>query len=100
MLTNCVRVRHAHNNEPFGVAFDFAMSTINHSCSPNAFMFLEDGSLRVRSLTRIKPGDEITISYIDPTIYVTKRLELIKLSHLFQCHCTYEPNTQNTNRMH
>ncbi|KAH8879015.1 hypothetical protein GQ53DRAFT_739381 [Thozetella sp. PMI_491] len=87
MLTNSTFVRQAHHSEPFGTAFDLLTSMINHSCAPNAFVFLEGRALRVRALAPIRPGDEITICYLDPTIHVSKRMELLKKDHFFDCCC-------------
>ncbi|KAK0741997.1 hypothetical protein B0T21DRAFT_360516 [Apiosordaria backusii] len=61
---------------------------INHSCEPNAFAFLEKGEIRVRSLKKIAPGEEITISYIDPSIDVKSRQEILMDEHFFECDCT------------
>ncbi len=71
---------------------DLAMAVINHSCVPNAFAFFENSELRVRSLTRITPGEEITICYIDPTVTVFKRQEALKHDHFFVCRCKLQPH--------
>ncbi len=36
---------------------------INHSCRPNAEAVVSQGRIRIRSIRRIRPGDEITYNY-------------------------------------
>ena len=38
---------------------------INHSCRPNAFMQTFGGKLLVLALRDIRPGEEITVDYVD-----------------------------------
>ena len=38
---------------------------INHSCRPNAFMQTVRGHLLVLALRDIRPGEEITVDYVD-----------------------------------
>lgn len=38
---------------------------INHSCRPNAFMQTVGGHLLVLALRDIRPGEEITVDYVD-----------------------------------
>jgi len=83
-----VRIRTASKKESIGAALDLVTATINHSCDPNAFVFFEGNQLRVRSLKRIPAGGEITICYVDPTIDVVMRQELLKLDHFFDCNCS------------
>ena len=43
-------------------------SFINHSCAPNCvFSFDEERNVFVRAVTKINPGEEITINYMDPS---------------------------------
>ncbi|KAK4163361.1 hypothetical protein QBC43DRAFT_355110 [Cladorrhinum sp. PSN259] len=88
LRTNCVRLRPASQKESIGCALDLLTATINHSCDPNAFVFFEGTELRVRSLKKIAPGEEITICYIDPTIDVSTRQEILLREHFFNCRCT------------
>ena len=74
--------------ESVGAALDLVTATINHSCDPNAFVFFEGNQLRVRSLKRIPAGGEITVCYVDPTIDVAMRQELLKRDHFFDCCCS------------
>jgi SET and MYND domain-containing protein len=61
---------------------------INHSCDPNAFALFEGRKLHVRSLKKIAAGEEITISYLDPTLDMSTRKNLLKRNWFFECHCT------------
>ena len=63
------------------------MATINHSCEPNAWVFFENGETRLRSLSMIQPGDEITICYMNPNIFVAMRKNLVGFDHFFVCNC-------------
>ena len=87
MTTNCTRVRFTSRKEPVGVALDLLTSTVNHSCSPNAFAFWEEGQLRVRSLKSLKANDEMTVCYLDPTSVLLKRRTLLERDHFFYCRC-------------
>ncbi|KAK4227007.1 hypothetical protein QBC38DRAFT_391919 [Podospora fimiseda] len=87
MRTNCVRLRPATKKESVGFALDLVTATINHSCDPNAFVFWEKGEVRVRSLRKIEAGEEVTICYVDPTIDVATRGEMLEKEHFFTCRC-------------
>ncbi|KAK4183159.1 hypothetical protein QBC35DRAFT_544612 [Podospora australis] len=88
LRTNCIRMRPASGKEAVGYALDLLSATIQHSCHPNAFAFFEGTELRVRSLKKILPGDEITICYIDPTIDLLQRQKILLKRHFFDCNCT------------
>ncbi|SPQ24006.1 16ce20a4-d59a-4ef4-9f5d-28d34fe9a566 [Thermothielavioides terrestris] len=87
LRVNCVRMRPAEKNESVGYAFEFLTAVINHSCDPNALVFFQGRELRVRSLKKIAPGEEITICYIDPTFDVAARQEVLKREYFFDCSC-------------
>ncbi|KAL2017321.1 hypothetical protein VTK56DRAFT_2294 [Thermocarpiscus australiensis] len=87
LRANCVRIRPAAKKESIGYALDLVTAVINHSCDPNAFAFFEGRQLRVRSLRKIAAGEEITICYLDPTIYVAGRQDILKREHFFVCEC-------------
>ena len=53
--------------ERLGLGLNVFASLMNHSCDPNAHYFFEGLGLRVRALRSIHPGEEIQISYLDPT---------------------------------
>ncbi|KAK4175265.1 hypothetical protein QBC36DRAFT_355247 [Triangularia setosa] len=88
LRTNCVRLRAASPKDTVAFALDIVAAMINHSCKPNAFAFLEKGEIRVRSLKKITPGEEISICYIDPTIDAKSRQEILMDEHFFECDCT------------
>lgn len=90
-MTNMVRIRGPVERELYGWALDLLSSTLNHSCDPNAFLFFEGRQLRLRSLKRIAPGEELTICYTDPTIEVTLRRAFLQKYHFFDCHCRSLP---------
>lgn len=87
MRVNCVRVRPAGTASSVGASLDLVSAVINHSCAPNAHIFFEGTQLRLRSLTKIPAGAELTISYVDPTIYLSGRQELLFKEHFFTCVC-------------
>jgi len=60
---------------------------MNHSCEPNAAYFFEGPEFRVRSTRTIRPEEEITISYIDPTLGFDFRQELLRTTFSFECKC-------------
>ena len=82
-----------HHGQPTrsGEALFPLAALCNHSCLPNAAVHYDNvaGVLRVRALRDIRPGDEVTISYIDlGTGYVgARRRELLKQSFGFVCQC-------------
>jgi hypothetical protein len=63
---------HLHHGGPI-------IDTINHSCTANAAVRWDDSTLR--SLTRIRPGQEVTINYC-----ATEE----NLFHPFYCECESE----------
>ncbi|OBT87641.1 hypothetical protein VE02_02682 [Pseudogymnoascus sp. 03VT05] len=82
-----IRCIESHHEEAFGYALDFVLSFINHSCDPNAHMFIERGKLRMRSLKPIKAGDEITQTYTDLRPGVMMRRERLESEYSFTCQC-------------
>ncbi|KAL2163927.1 hypothetical protein VTH06DRAFT_3139 [Thermothelomyces fergusii] len=88
MRTNCIPLRPAKSIEDvIGYAFDMVTAMINHSCAPNAFITFEGSHLRVRSLKPIAAGEEITVSYADPSIPVFNRQRFLKDTFFFECRC-------------
>lgn len=88
-MTNAVHVRATHRKMPLGVALDFMAATINHSCGPNAFAFVEEGKIHVRSLREISAGEEVTISYPGPTPDANPRRKKLRKFHFFDCYCKW-----------
>lgn len=62
---------------------------MNHDCRPNAHYYFDPHTLtqHVHALRTIIPGEELTISYIDPTQSTAERLAALKLSWGFPCSC-------------
>ena len=67
-------------------------SCINHSCNPNAHMTFSGAEHRghawVRALRDIVEGEEILISYVDPTLPLASRQAKLREQYLFTCACT------------
>lgn len=90
MRINCVPLRPARNIEDvIGYALDMVTAIINHSCVPNAFVTFEGCQLRVRSLRPIAAGEEITVSYADPSMPVFNRQKFLRDMYFFECHCRF-----------
>jgi hypothetical protein len=62
---------------------------MNHDCRPNAHYYFDSHALtqHVHALRTILPGEEITISYIDPTQSSEVRKNALKTSWGFPCGC-------------
>lgn len=71
-----------------GMSVDLLVSMMNHDCNPNAHICFEQGQLRVRSLRKIRAGDEVVVSYVDPRLHVLRRRESLKQAHYIDCNCT------------
>jgi hypothetical protein len=59
---------------------------MNHSCDPNSAFFFEGPVLRVRSTKTITAGEELTISYTDPTESFDFRQKQLS-NYYFICKC-------------
>jgi hypothetical protein len=70
-----------------GSCLDSRAALMNHSCDPNAAFFFEGPELRVRSTGVIPAGEEITISYTDPTESFDFRQEQLRSKYFFECNC-------------
>ena len=86
---NAMEITSAGKRDPCAVVLDPLISIINHSCDPNAFCFLENGQIRLRSLKPVQGGDEITVSYTAPNTDVAARREFLGARHFFCCNCTW-----------
>lgn len=80
-------MRQAEKSGSFGIALDFLCCAINHSCDPNAFLYVEDGKIIARSLRDIPAGEEVTISYVDPMLPYKSRRDFLSLEYFFHCFC-------------
>jgi SET and MYND domain-containing protein len=61
---------------------------INHSCSPNAVIVFDGPKIAVRSLNRIKEGEEVLISYTDSSSVFGLRQAQLKDQYFFTCTCS------------
>jgi hypothetical protein len=63
---------------------------MNHDCRPNANYFFDRDTFthQVHAVRAIYPGEEITISYINPIQSREKRLKALKRSWGFDCRCS------------
>jgi hypothetical protein len=74
--------------DPLGAAFDPLISRANHSCSPNSYITFDGARISIRSLTPIKAGSEVTISYIDATHPIFRRQRELEERYGFICQCS------------
>ena len=67
-----------------------AISSMNHSCSPNCDVVFRDGTVAtvvVRAPKGVDQGEEITISYIDETLSTNERRVRLRDHYGFECNC-------------
>ena len=83
------------------------LSRFNHSCVPNcSWSFVPQGtpgsvgaaSVAVRAIKSVKEGDELTISYADPTVRRDERRETLWDKYRFDCACALCASPRNENR--
>ena len=83
------------------------LSRFNHSCVPNcSWSFVPEGtpgsvgaaSVAVRAIKPVKEGDELTISYADPTVGRDERRETLWDKYRFDCACALCVSPRNENR--
>jgi hypothetical protein len=86
METNGFRVTLA-DNTPIGLCFEPVISFANHSCTPNSTVMFDGRQMILRALDTIKAGDQIFISYIDPTQTRSERRAQLQGQYFFTCHC-------------
>ena len=92
--------------KPVGSALFPTVSMINHSCTPNAvamFSFGGEGgggglSVRICSIARIAPGEQLTLSYIGLAQPASARLRTLREQYFFDCHCTLCDASAESNR--
>lgn len=65
------------------------VSKLNHDCRPNAVYRIDPATLMhiTTAVSAIEPGEEITISYLDPFLPREKRHERLKNDWSFECTC-------------
>ncbi|KAI9669035.1 MAG: hypothetical protein M1831_000627 [Alyxoria varia] len=73
--------------DSLGIVLDPLLSKVNHSCDPNIITVFNGASIYLRALKPIAAGEEIFMSYIDPTYPSrVRQSELSKRFH-FDCMC-------------
>ncbi|KAL3148690.1 hypothetical protein ABBQ38_014104 [Trebouxia sp. C0009 RCD-2024] len=77
---------------PAGMGIPLAVyrltSRLNHSCCPNAaYFFKPDGTVVVRSMRAIQPGEAVTISYTDLLQTLDERQHNLLHRYAFTCCC-------------
>jgi hypothetical protein len=80
---NCIGFRY----NPCGRGLWIASSFLNHSCNPN-LMLLDSGGSQIKYVAtdNIKPGTDLTISYVNITSYQERRSKLSRC-YYFDCSC-------------
>jgi hypothetical protein len=76
--------------KPVGIMFAPTLGRWNHSCFPNVAIQYNRGFVYARAVKNIKPGQEITFSYV-PDLYRgvgrEQRMTLLKENWGFDCTC-------------
>lgn len=62
-------------------------SHMNHSCKPNSNACSKGIQTQVRATTKIKSGEEITVSYVNPCLTRSERRMRLKRGWFFDCSC-------------
>lgn len=94
MSTNAFRVT-LPDDTPIGICFEPKMALANHSCSPSAVVVFDGRAVSIRALNKIKQGEEIFVSYIDPTSTRDKRRKELHYRYFFECICEKCTNDEN-----
>ena len=80
-------------HDTIGIAMDPLFSPLKHDCDPNAFIQSEtmEGwyfeAARLRPLRSIAADQELTVSYVDPTLPCGLRRHLLNEEYFIDCHC-------------
>ena len=84
------------------------LSRFNHSCAPNCtWSFAHESeskpgegaaSVTVRAIKPVREGDELTISYVDPTVGRAERREQLWAKYRFECACHLCAGPRDANR--
>ncbi|KAG8097900.1 hypothetical protein GUJ93_ZPchr0013g35266 [Zizania palustris] len=72
--------------KPLGTGVYLVISTLNHSCVPNAIVIFEGRTAYLRAVQPIDINEEVSISYIDTAATTVKRQEYLK-PYYFSCTC-------------
>ncbi|EDQ85613.1 uncharacterized protein MONBRDRAFT_11753 [Monosiga brevicollis MX1] len=71
----------------FGAVVYAELSRANHSCQPNAAVVYNGAAAVLRSMRDIPEGEEVCISYVDPTLARDVRRRELVQSYGFACDC-------------
>ncbi|KAJ4413820.1 SET domain-containing protein 5 [Gnomoniopsis sp. IMI 355080] len=65
------------------------VARLNHDCRPNAVYRIDSATLMhiTTAVSAIEPGEEITISYLDPLLPREQRQERLRKDWRFECNC-------------
>ncbi|XP_072320858.1 histone-lysine N-methyltransferase SMYD3 [Eucyclogobius newberryi] len=83
---NCFTISDGELQE-IGVGLYPSLSLLNHDCGPNCVMVFEGTKLNLRAVKDIKPGDELTVSYIDSLELTEVRRKQLEEQYHFTCSC-------------
>uniref|UniRef100_A0A8B9DJB4 [histone H3]-lysine(4) N-trimethyltransferase n=1 Tax=Anser cygnoides TaxID=8845 RepID=A0A8B9DJB4_ANSCY len=61
----------------------------NHDCWPNCTVIFNNGKIELRALSKISPGDELTVSYVDFLNVSEERRRQLKKQYYFDCTCEH-----------
>ncbi|KAL2065207.1 hypothetical protein VTL71DRAFT_2876 [Oculimacula yallundae] len=89
VLTNAFSARLGDVKEGFGIVVPEA-ARLNHDCRPNARFAFDPRTLshKVHATRIIKPGEELTFSYIDEKQTHAARQQQLQANWGFKCGCT------------
>ncbi|XP_051508652.1 histone-lysine N-methyltransferase SMYD1b isoform X2 [Myxocyprinus asiaticus] len=75
-----------------GVGLFPNLCLVNHECWPNCTVILNNGKIELRVLSKISPGEEVTVSYVDYLNLSEDRRRLLKQQYYFDCTCEHCTN--------
>ena len=86
MRTNACEI--SRGGRKVGCALSVLMGWHNHDCSPNAQSTITPGGeVTLTALKDVKDGEELTISYVDPTQPLEERRKTLLAHYGFECKC-------------
>ncbi|XP_061734882.1 histone-lysine N-methyltransferase SMYD3 isoform X2 [Nerophis ophidion] len=83
---NCFTISDGELQE-IGVGLYPSLSLLNHDCRPNCVMVFEGAKIHLRAILDIKPGEELTISYIETLSLTEERQKQLEDQYHFTCRC-------------
>ncbi|KAI1461882.1 hypothetical protein F4805DRAFT_186390 [Annulohypoxylon moriforme] len=70
-----------------GIYVNAALSMVNHSCMPNAYVAFTGRKAILHAYHDIKEGEEVTISYVECDSHRSQRQHHLKTHYYFTCQC-------------